>query len=482
MTGVPFTPSMLLAVLPEILLIVLGGVAIATDLALPADRKRNVGLVTATGFGLIILVALFVSVPTGAGELIFGGMVRHDMLAFVFRLLFLFAGAITALIALDSPGLEKSGEFHVLLAAAVLGMNLMAAAADLIMLYLALELTSIVLYVLAGFLRTNDKSAESGLKYFLFGAFTSTIMLYGFSLLYGFTGETSLYKLAEALTSTPSAAILMTLIMVMVGFGFKVSAFPLHFWSPDVYEGSPSPVTGFLSTASKSAGFAVLLRVLLAVFPEAQAYTAPFIAAIAVFTMTVGNTIALAQKNIKRLLAYSSIAQAGYVLVGLAAFSERGISSILYYLGTYTLTNLAAFGVIVLVSRAVGSDEIADYAGLSRRSPGLALVLLIAFLSLGGMPPLAGFFGKFFVFAAAVEQGLVWLVVIAVINAIVGLYYYLTVLKVIYLFRSERDNEPVPVSRAYAVALWICSVGIILLGTWIGPWVNLSNLAAGSLF
>jgi NADH-quinone oxidoreductase subunit N len=473
---------MLLAVLPEILLIVLGGLVIATDIALPADRKRNVGLLTATGFGAIIVVSLFVGVPTNEGALMFGGMVRHDMLAFVFRLLFLGAGAITALISLDSPGLEKAGEYHVLLIAAVIGMNLMAAAADLIMLYLALETTSIVLYVLAGYLRTSEKSAESGLKYFLFGAFTSTIMLYGFSLLYGFTGQTNLYRLAEALASIPSPAIVMALIMVMIGFGFKVSAFPLHFWSPDVYEGSPTPVTGFLSTASKSAGFAVLLRVLLAAFPGAAAYTAPFIAAVAVFTMTVGNTIALAQKNIKRLLAYSSVAQAGYMLVGLAAFSPNGMSAIVYYLAMYTLTNLAAFGAIVLVSRVVGSDEIADYAGLSRRSPGLAMAMLIAFLSLGGMPPLAGFFGKFFVFAAAVEQGLIWLVFIGVINAIVGLYYYLTVLKVIYLFRSERDHEPIPVARAYGVALWVCSLGIILLGTWIGPWVNLSNLVAGSLF
>jgi NADH-quinone oxidoreductase subunit N len=476
---------MVLALLPEMLLILLGGIVMAADLAWPEGRKRGLGLLTATGFGVVLLATLFAAQPPAAPTLIFGGMLRHDLAAFAFRVLFLFAGAITALISVDVADLGKAGEYYVVLIAAVIGMNFMAAAADLVMLYLALEVTSIALYVLAGFLREDNKSAESGLKYFLFGAFTSTIMLYGFSLLYGFTGQTNLYALGPALAalaSTNAGAVALSLVLIMVGFGFKISAFPLHFWSPDVYEGAPTPVTAFLSVASKSAGFAVLVRVLLATFPNLEGLWVPLITAMAVLTMTVGNSLALVQKNVKRLLAYSSIAQAGYVLIGLAAFSDRGVASILYYLATYTLTNLAAFAVIVLTARVVGSDEIADYAGLSRRSPGLALALMIAFLSLGGMPPFAGFFGKFFVFAAAVESDLVWLVVVGVINAIVGLYYYLTILKVVYLYRSERDSEPVPVARAYRFALWVCAVGIILLGTWIAPWVSISNAVAANLF
>jgi NADH-quinone oxidoreductase subunit N len=379
--------------------------------------------------------------------------------------------------------LGKEGEYFLVLIAAVLGMNLMASAADLIMLYLALEMTSIGLYALAGFLRENDKSAESGLKYFLFGAFTSSVMLYGFSLLYGFTGQTNLYALSAALSGLPPEASLLALLLVLVGFGFKVSAVPFHFWAPDVYEGAPTPVTAFLSVASKAAGFAVLIRVLLAVFPGVEGTWTTLIAVISALTMTLGNVIALTQRNIKRLLAYSSIGQAGYMLMGLAALSTNGLAAILYYLGMYTLTNLAAFGVIVLVSRVTGSDEIADYSGLSRRSPGLALALLVAFLSLGGIPPLAGFFGKFYLFTAVMQTGsLVWLVVVAVLNAFIGLYYYLVVLKVVYLGTPKDETAMYPVPRPYTLALWLCALGVIFVGAIIGPWVSIATAAASGLF
>jgi len=308
------------------------------------------------------------------------------------------------------------------------------------------------------------------------------VMLYGFSLLYGFTGKTNLYELGGALASVPTLAVVAASMLVLVGFGFKVAAVPFHFWSPDVYEGAPTPITAFISVASKAAGFAVLLRVMLAVFPGVESYWVPLMAAISTATMTLGNSLALAQKNIKRLLAYSSIAQAGYALIGLAANSKEGAAATIFYLATYTLTNLVAFGVIILTSRIVGSDEIKDYAGLSRRSPGLALAFMVAFLSLGGMPPFAGFFGKFFVFAAAVQQDLIWLAFVGVINAIVGLYYYLTVLKVVYLYRSEHDNEKIPTPRAYAVALAACVIGIVVLGTWSTPWIDWATRAAGNLF
>jgi NADH-quinone oxidoreductase subunit N len=476
----------LLAVLPEILLVVLAAVTMGADLALPEANKRALGLATAIGLTLIAVVALLFSRPGTDNGLIFGGMIRHDWAAFVFRMLFISAGMITALISLDAPGIDRKGEYYALLITAVMGMNFMAASSDLIMLYLAIETTSIPLYLLAGYHRDDPKSAESGLKYFLFGAFTSTVMLYGFSLLYGFTGKTNFAEIGAALSNgaVPMEWLVTALLLVLVGFGFKVSAVPFHFWSPDVYEGAPSPITGFISTASKAAGFAVLIRVMLAVFPlmTHTAYWQPLLSVLAVFTMTVGNLLALGQKNIKRLLAYSSIAQAGYAFIGLATLSPDGVSAVIFYLMMYTVTNLATFGVIVLTSRLVGSDDIADYAGLSRRSPGLALVFMVGFLSLGGMPPLAGFIGKFFLFAAAIKYGLVWLALIGVVNAIVGIYYYLTVLKVVYLYRAEGDTVPMEVPQGYGIALAVCSFGVILLGTWAAPWFTWAAQAAQALF
>lgn len=492
MTPVPFSPAHLLAVLPEILLLLVGAVVIIADLAqrqitkgqvglaMLEARRRNVGIAAALGFLVVLIVTVLVTLPSGGTDLIFGGMLRHDLMAFVFRVLFLFSGMVVALISMDSPTIGKQGEYYVVLVAAVLGMNLMAASADLIMLYLAVETTSIALYALAGFLREDSKSAESGLKYFLFGAFTSTIMLYGFSLLYGFTGQTNLYAIGEALTAT-NTPVLFALFMILVGLGFKISAVPFHFWAPDVYEGAPTPITAFLSVASKAAGFAVLIRVLMAAFPAQAEVWVQLIAALSAVTMTVGNVIALTQKNIKRLLAYSSIAQAGYILMGLAAFSGEGTAATLFYLGMYTLTNLAAFGAIVIVARISGSEAIADFSGLSRRAPGLALVLLVAFLSLGGIPPLAGFFGKFYLFTAALNSQLVWLAVVGFINALISLYYYLVVLKVIYL-NAPKDEASYPVSRSAAVALWLCVMGVFVVGVLIGPWVNIAVAAASGLF
>jgi NADH-quinone oxidoreductase subunit N len=416
--------------------------------------------------------------------MIWGGMLRHDNLGFYFRMMFVFAAAITALLSVGLPKIGNRGEFYVLLLVSTLGMSLMAASADLIMLYLAIETTAVPLYVLAGFLIRDKKSTEAGFKYILFGAMTSAIMLYGFSLLYGFTGTTNIYGLTQSAQADQISiwVIFGTLLLVLVGFGFKISAVPLHFWAPDVYEGAPTQVTGFLSTASKAAGFAVLVRVLLAVFPAASPYWGALLAAIAIATMTLGNLIAIAQKNIKRMLAYSSIAHAGYAMIGIVAISSLGLSSMVLYLVVYLITNLAAFGVVVAYGRIIGSDEIADYAGMSRRSPWLALVLLIAFLSLAGMPPFGGFVAKFAVFAAAVDADMIWLAVIGVLNAIVGLYYYLTVLKYVYLYHSEDDEKPISIQRSYALALGVLTIGIILIGILFGPWFEISRTAAAALF
>jgi NADH-quinone oxidoreductase subunit N len=480
-----FEPSMVLTILPEILLVVLAGLIMAFDAIWKPEMKRIFGWLTAGGLLVIMVISFLVAAPQGPSGLIFGGMLRSDWLGFAFNILFMFAAAVTALFMSDMKSIGQKGELYVLMLISTLGMSLMASAADIIMLYLAIETTSIPLYILAGFITQDDKSTESGFKYLLFGAAASTIMLYGFSLMYGFTGQTNIYQIALSFYNleVPKMAILGSLLLILVGFGFKISIFPLHFWAPDVYEGAPTPITGFLSTASKAAGFVVALRVLMAVFtPAAAPDWVNLLAIVSVLTMTVGNVLALVQKNIKRLLAYSSIAHAGYILIGVVAISQLGMTSVVFYLIAYLVTNLAAFGIVMTFSQVVGSDDISAYSGLSRRKPWLALAMLVAFLSLAGMPPLAGFVAKIFVFAAAVKVGLIWLAFIGVLNSIVGLYYYLSVLKVVYLFRSDDEDKPLVISRSYTLALSILILGIILIGTLFGPWFNISTQIASSLF
>ena len=477
-------PSIFVVILPEILLLVLAGLVLLFDILWGESRRRNLGWLTVGGLGIILVTALFLARPGEESQLVWGGMLRHDWLGFVFKMLFLFAAGITALFAMEVPHLGQRGEFYLLVLITTVGMSIMASAADLIMLYLAIETASIPLYILAGFFKTDDKSTESGFKYLLFGAFSSAVMLYGFSLLFGLSKTTDIYALAQGLLADelPLALVLGSLVFVMVGFGFKISMVPFHFWAPDVYEGAPTPVAGFLSTASKAAGFAVLMRFLLAAFPETIPYWSAIIAIVATISMTLGNVLAISQKNIKRLLAYSSIAHAGYVLIGVAAATTLGITAAVFYLVVYVITNLAAFGVVAAFSRVIDSNEISAYAGLSRRAPGLSWATLVTFLSLAGMPPLGGFIAKVLVFAAAVEAGLVWLAVVGVLNSIIGLYYYLILLKVIFLFRSDDEDKPLPITRTYNLALVVLVIGIILLGTAFAPWFAWSGTAAMVLF
>jgi len=476
--------SRFLLILPEILVVVLALTVLSFEMVWKDDRRRNIGWMTAGGLVLIIVLALLFSLPDSSPELVWGGMLRHDWLAFVFKVIAMFAAAMTALFSMDVEDLGTKGEYYLLLLVSTLGMMLMAGSANLVMLFLAIETTSIPLYAMAGFYKEDNQSTEAGFKYLLFGALASAIMLYGFSLLFGFTGTTDIYSLARLMQvgGVDSPQVMTAALMVLVGFGFKISAVPFHFWAPDVYTGAPTPIAGFLSTASKAAGFAVLMRVMLEVFPFVQENWAGILAALAVVTMTLGNTVALAQKNIKRLLAYSSVAHAGYILLGVVALSVLGMSSAVFYLIAYLTTNLAAFGIVSTASRTLKSDEIAAYAGLSRRNPTLALAMLAAFLSLAGIPPLSGFVAKLWVFAAVVQSELYWLAFIGVINAIIGMYYYLTVLKVVYLHRSEKDDVPVPMSRPDGIALGVLCLLILLVGTIFGPWWGFADAAAAALF
>ncbi len=476
----------LISILPEILLLALGIIILILEPFWKADERRGLGWLTAGGLLLTLIVSLLFGRPDQPVTVL-GGMLRFDWLGFFFKMLFLFGGAATALFLMDMEKVNRRGEAYVLLLASLLGMNLMAASANLVMLYLAIETTSIPLYVLAGFLRSDDKSTEAGFKYLLFGALTSTVMLYGFSLLYGFTGTADIYSIAAEL---PKGLFLGVVFLLLVGLGFKVSVVPFHFWAPDVYEGAPTPVAGFLSTVSKAAGFAVLVRLFVVAFPlDAQAWSM-ILAVLATVTMTLGNLLAIGQKNLKRMLAFSSIAHAGYTMIGVAAIyvsdaglSDLGVTSVVFYLIAYIATNLLAFGIVTAYSRVVKSDDIPAYNGLSRRHPWLALAALIAFLSLAGMPPFGGFIAKVLVFAAAVKVGLVWLAIVGIINSIFGVYYYLIVIKHIYLYRDEAtENTPLPITRPYALALTVLALGVILLGTLFAPWFNLSAQGALTLF
>ena len=487
-----FTSTTFASILPEILILILGILLLVVEPFWKEEKRRNVGWLTAGGLLAAMIVSLLFGQP-GEPTTTLGGMIRFDWLGFFFKMLFMFAGAVTALLLMDNEKIGHRGEAYLLLLASLLGMDLMAASADLVMLYLAIETTSIPLYILSGFMLADNKSTESGFKYLLFGALASTIMLYGFSLVFGFTGTTNLYELAGMFQTgvlTPLSAF-GVLALVLVGLGFKVSIVPFHFWAPDVYEGAPTPVAGFLSTASKAAGFAVLVRLFFVAFPNmAESWTIVF-AILSAITMTVGNLLALQQTNIKRLLAYSSIAHAGYVMIGVVAFSkslaiqELGAASVVFYMAAYIATNLLAFGIVMAFSRVTGLEEIRDFSGMSRRSPWLALMMLAAFLSLAGMPPFGGFVAKVFVFTAGVQAGYIWLVVVGIVNSIIGVYYYLNVLKVVYLYRmpnEDEENLPIPLTRPYVIALTVLAIGVVLIGTLFAPLFNWSDVAALTLF
>ena len=490
------TLSWVLALAPEIgLLVVLFLVLVYDRLFKPAN-PRQVGMFTAWGGVAVLLLtaALYwlFRQPDPAWTLaesgFWGGMISNDLVTFVFRLMFLSALILTALLSMDVPRLQRI-EYYVLLITATIGFSLMAASTDLIMIYVALETASISSYLLAGFYSGEQRSSEAGMKYFVYGAFTTAVMLYGMSLIYGVTGQTNLFVIGQMLTGQTVGQVqpllLLAAVLVTVGFAFKTSIVPYHFWAPDVYEGAPTPFTGFLSTASKAAGFAVFLRVFLAgtlgpVNTGAEWWA--MLVAMCIITMVLGNFVAIFQGNIKRLLAYSSIAQAGYALIGLVTLSQDGSGATMFYLLMYVFTNIAAFGVIILVSNVTKSDDLKDLSGLNRRSPFLALVMLFAVLSLGGIPPTAGFFGKFFLFKAAVDAGLWWLALIGILMAFVGLYYYLSIIKYMYLYRSEEDDVAIPVSRAAQIGLVASVVLILYLGIRAGPAFELTRQAAAAFF
>jgi NADH-quinone oxidoreductase subunit N len=481
-----FTTVTFASILPEILILSIGLLVLILEPFWKDEHKRNAGWLTAGGLFIAMIVSLLFGRPAEPTETL-GGMIRFDWLGFFLKMLFMFAAAATALLLMDHEKAGKRGEAYLLMLASLIGMNLMASSADLVMLYLSIETASIPLYILSGFLVGDDRSTEAGFKYFLYGTVASTVMLYGFSLLFGFSGTTDLYAIAAALTSGKVSALLAfgVVMLVVAGLGFKVSIVPFHFWAPDVYEGAPTPVAGFLSTASKAAGFAVILRLFFVAFPEFDGIWTMVFAVLSAVSMTVGNLLALPQTNIKRLLAYSSISHAGYALIGTVAFSQLGAASVVFYLAAYVATNLLAFGLVMAFQRVTGLEDVKDLAGLSRRNPLMGLMMLAAFLSLAGMPPFGGFVAKVFVFAAGIQADYTWLVVVGIVNSIIGVYYYLNVLKFVYLYRlpgEDEENHPIPLTQPYMIALVVLVVGVIVMGTVFTPFFNWSDAGALNLF
>jgi len=463
---------------PEISLCALAILVILVDLV--TKRKWILG---AVAIGGLIVPAAFSIALWGTNETSFNGMLVVDEFSIFFKLLFLAMAALVLLSSIDYARKFAAfrGEYYALVLLAATGMMLMASTRELISIYIALELTSISLYVLASFLK-DPKSSEAGLKYLLLGAVASAVLLYGMALIYGLTGTTHLKDIAAALTPLgqllDNPALLMGMVLLVAGFGFKIATVPFQMWVPDVYEGAPTPITAYLSVASKAAGFAVILRVFYEALGPVSLDWSIIFAVLAAITMILGNVAALVQTNIKRMLGYSSIAQAGYLMIGLAAVSAiepgalgpSGPSTLVFFLASYALTNLGAFIAIIAISNKIDSDEIADYAGMAKRAPTLSLALALCLISLLGIPPTAGFVAKVFIFSAGVNHGLIWLVVIAVINTVISAYYYLRVVRVMYL-GAPLSEEQVPSSGTLRAALSFACLGVLALG--IYPWMVL---------
>ena len=450
-------------VLPEIILTFGALVLLIVDLILPKRDGAVFGVAIVTLLATAAAVLSFAGVNVTASA----GLLAIDGFATFFKLVFILSAVMTVLMSGSYLRVEGvgAGEYCFLILCATLGMMFMASGVDLITLFIGLETMAIAFYVLAGFLKPSQRSNEAAVKYFLLGAFSLGLLLYGMSLLYGATGTTSLNGIAAALAGGErSLVLILALILIGAGMGFKIAAVPFHMWAPDVYEGAPTPVTAFLSVASKAASFAMLLRIFFVGLPFLVSDWQTLFWVLAAITMTVGNIAAITQTNTKRMLAYSSIAHAGYVLVGVVAGTERGIAATLVYLWVYLFMQLGAFAIIAMLRRQdVVGDELKDLSGLYFRKPFAAIAMLIFMLSLGGIPPTAGFMGKVWVFGAAIDQGFIWLAVIGVVNSAISLYYYYRVIVFMWL-KEETFGSDIEMSPAVATVLGIAVVGSIFFG------------------
>ena len=413
--------------------------------------------------GIIAAGAVLYTIPMSIGET-FGGMFISDSYSTYFKLIFIINLILTILISLKYMKRQKAeyGEYYSLLLFATSGMMLMASSGDLIVLYLGLELMALSTYILVGIKRHDIKSNEAAIKYFLLGSFSSALLLYGISLIYGLTTTTDIYKIASVLqqSNTPSLPLLLSMILIAVAFAFKIAAVPFHMWAPDVYEGAPTPVTAFLSVGPKAAGFSVIGRVFYTAFHGMQADWTVILIGIAILTMAVGNILAIVQTNIKRMLAYSSIAHAGFMLIGIIPGTQESMNAMMVYMLIYAFMNIGAFSIVILLERG---DELKDYEGLAKSHPLVAALMLVFMFSLIGIPPTAGFIGKFNIFMPAIEAGYTWLVVIAVIFTAISAYYYLRVVTNMYMTEMKQEAVIAP-SLPLGLAILITVLMVFIIG------------------
>ena len=453
----------------ELSVVALGLLVLLADLWLPAERRRTLGYAAAAAVGLLFLNSFTSHCSCALGGEAFGGMFVQDALSVFFKRLFLLAAVLVLVQAVEFSDRVAAGvsEYYSLIIFALAGMLFSASANDFTMLFVSIELITVTFYVLTSFTRGKVKSLEAGVKYLILGALSSAFMVYGIALVWGISGQFNFIELADVAGQfAANKVFLFGVLFVLVGLGFKIAAFPFQIWTPDVYQGAPTPTTAFLAIGSKAAGFLLIV--------------------ISGITILYGNLCALPQRNLKRLLGYSSISHAGYLLLGVAAMTTAGQSAVLYYLSGYLFTVLAAFGVIALVMRHLESEDLSGLAGLNQRSPLLAATLALAMVSLAGIPPLAGFFGKFLLLKAIIEQGATnhgyyCLAFTALIGVVISLYYYFGVIRAIYWSKDASDLSPIQMSHPIRIGIYFCIAGMFWLGLFPGAVVNLATAAAGAL-
>lgn len=474
----------------EIAVTALGLVLLIADFWVPTKAKRALGYAGAGVLGLLLLHS-FAGHSSGAlvGQTAFGGMFVQDTLAVFFKRLFLLAAVLVLLMAVEFSDRLPTGvtEYYSLIIFALVGMLVAASANDFVLAFVSIELITITFYILASFQRTRLLSLEAGVKYLILGALASAFMVFGIALVWGTTGKFNFAELAPCSGTFAGAKLfLIGLLMVMVGLGFKIAAVPLQFWVPDVYQGAPVPTAAFLAIGSKAAGFVLLLRVLFSAVPEVTGQGSTLLMWISAITILFGNLCALPQRNLKRLLGYSSIAHAGYLLSGVATLTQTGQAAVLYYLSGYLFTVLGAFVVLAVVLRESESEDVSKLAGLNQRSPFLAATMTIAMASLAGVPPLAGFFGKFLLLKAVVERGTISrgyyaLAVAALVGIVISLYYYFNVVRTIYWGKTQAEPGPIRLSVPTKVAAALCIAGMFYLGLFPGTVLE-SATGAVSIF
>ena len=472
----------------EIAVIGLGLVLMLADFFVPAERRRFIGYAAIAALGVLLVASLSGNGSCSQFGTAFGGAFINDGLSLFFKRFFIVAAMLVLFISAEfADRLAAAAEYYSLILFALAGMLFAASANDFAMLFVSIELITVTFYVLVSFQRSKLQSLEAGVKYLILGALSSAFMIFGIALIWGTTGELNFTKLAAVAPQFETSRIfLLGVLLVLVGLGFKIAAFPFQIWAPDVYQGAPAPTTAFLAVGSKAAGFVLLLRFLFGAVPSvAHAHAfATLLIVLSGVTILYGNLCAIPQRNIKRLLGYSSISHAGYLLLGVAALNASGQSAILYYLAGYLFAVLAAFLVIALVLRHLDAEDISGLAGLSQRSPLLAATMTISMVSLAGIPPLAGFFGKFLLLKSVVEaaqttgnHGYYCLVFTALAGVVISLYYYFGVIRTIYWSREAKDLSPIELSAPAMVTAWVCIGGIFWLGLFPNTILNLAQQA-----